>query len=191
MREEIHVKYKNQNWRDFLEEAGKRQSNKNKEEVKNTIKQYESGLKSAMRRYASDNCELLNECFDEYKRADSQKFSTEYYQLISEEYLDAILSVCKIMVITANPIEKAIFHSEIANSGQKICRIISGQNVYFIFKWGAYWVAHVHQGETGANKDMGANPTICDALNHFTPNVIISLGVAFGIDYTHKKSVMY
>lgn len=34
---------------------------------------------------------------------------------------------------------------------------------------------------------MGSNATINEALKHFTPNVIISLGIAFGIDYTTQN----
>jgi Nucleoside phosphorylase len=66
---------------------------------------------------------------------------------------------------------------------EKIRRIICGNTVFFILKWGRYWVAHVHQPETGSYKDMGSNTTIIDALQYFTPNVIVSLGIAFGIDY--------
>lgn len=48
-------------------------------------------------------------------------------------------------------------------------------------------MAHVHQNETGSYKDMGSNLTIAEALKHFTPNVIISLGIAFGIDYNSQE----
>lgn len=57
-----------------------------------------------------------------------------------------------------------------------------------MLKWGNYWVAHIHQVETGAYKDMGASRTVSEALKHFTPNVIISLGVAFEIDF-HTQNI--
>lgn len=187
--EKRHAKYTARNWGDFLDHASMRHNHDSiaGDGSSTEVEEYAENLKQAMRKYATDNCDALNECFENYKEGDSQEFFTKCYELADTEDLDAMLSKCKIMVITANPIEKAILHFEVAKSNRKICRILGKQNVYFFFKWEAYWVAHVHQGETGANKDMGANSTICDALAHFTPNIIISLGVAFGIDYTTQQ----
>lgn len=66
-------------------------------------------------------------------------------------------------------------------------RILCETTAYYIFKWGKYWIAHIHQSQTGAWKDMGTNFTMGDALKLFTPNVIISLGIAFGIDYNTQN----
>ena len=182
-----HAKYTARNWSDFLDHANVRHNSRNKDTSQKSIDEYAKNLKLAMQKYAEENRSTLDKCFANYKEGDSHKFSAKYYHSLDEEHLDAMLSTCKIMIITANQIEKAILHFEIAKNNKKIYRIISKQNAYYIFKWGAYWVAHVHQGETGANKDMGAYSTICNALAHFMPNLIISLGVAFGIDYTTQQ----
>lgn len=184
-----HPKYTARNWSDFLDHASMRHKCRKEDKPQKSVEEYAKSLKHAMRQYAEaeENCSVLHECLANSKEGDSETFFTEHYLSLDSEHLNAMLSTCTIMIITANQIEKAMLHFEVAQFNKKIYRIINGQNAYFIFRWGAYWVAHVHQGETGANKDMGANSTICDALAHFTPNIIISLGVAFGIDYTTQQ----
>ena len=88
------------------------------------------------------------------------------------------------MIITANPIERAVLHHKVVDYGSVIMtRVLCETTAYYVFKLGKYWIAHIHQSQTGAGKDMGTNFTVNDALKLFTPNVIISLGIAFGIDY--------
>lgn len=180
------VRYKSKNWCTFLDQAAARQTKSGSNEVQSEIETYKAQLTEFMRHYHSDSehSEELKSCYKEYEDAGTKEFNDKYYCTLDAKELDDALSMCAVMIVTANDIEKAILHSEIAKTGSKISRFIGRQNSYFIFKWGKYYVAHVHQGETGANKDMGTNSTICEALKHFTPNVIISLGVAFGIDYT-------
>lgn len=177
----IHGKYNSQKWISFLEKA---QQNKNSIEYDNDRNKF----LSLMRDYEQKNHEALTIYYNYYKEAISPDFYETHYVFLKEKKLRALLSQCKILVLTANPIEKAVFHfMMIRKSHRKIIRILNGNTVYFILKWGKYWVAHIHQSETGSYKNMGSNATINEALKHFTPNVIISLGVAFGIDYTTQN----
>ena len=174
-------KYTSPKWANFLEEAQNRKASKGYEE-------YKQEFLSFMREYADQHNEELDRHFKDYKTAISQDFFEQHYVLLAEKKLVSVLSRCKVMVLTANPIEKAIFHFMITErTNEKIRRIISGNTAYFVLKWGKYWVAHIHQTETGAHKNLGSNATIYEALKHFTPNVIISLGVAFGIDYRNQN----
>ena len=106
------------------------------------------------------------------------------YNRKDEDQLSKELIGCKILIITANDIEKNILHQQIIvqNPTQQIIRIIAGNVAYFIFHWGAYKVVHVHQHQIGANRDYGLRSTLTEVLNNFHPNVVFSLGVAFGID---------
>lgn len=158
-------------------------NSQNSEEIPKTYAEYKNAFVNHMREYDKEHSKSLNESLSHYEKAISSDFSDENYVFLKEKKLEDALSRCKVMVLTANPIEKAILHYEMVQKKQKIRRIISGTNAYFIFKWGKYWVAHIHQHETGSNKNLGTHATIYEALKHFTPNVIISLGVAFGIDY--------
>lgn len=183
--------YTSHKWADFLDEAQNRLDLGKYEDYKLKFLEF-------MQEYAKQHEEELNKYYNYYQTAKSQDFFEKHYVLLGEKKLESVLSRCKIMVLTANPIEKAIFHFMITKSNnekirttesnnEKIRRIISGNTAYYILKWGKYWVAHIHQTETGANKNLGSNATIYEALKHFTPNVIISLGIAFGINYKNQN----
>lgn len=174
-------RYGKSEWNEFLREA--KETQRFSEDSRN--REYRIHLTSFMRDYYYEKQELLDSHYEQYKTAISEDFFDEHYMLLDERKMKAVLSQCKVMVITANLIEKAILHLCIINKNplEKIRRIICGNNIYFVLKWGKYWVAHVPQTETGAYKDFGTNATIYEATKHFTPNVILSLGVAFGIDY--------
>ena len=88
------------------------------------------------------------------------KYAGEYEDAINEEYVNKLyynsrplslryaLHSCKIMVITANPVELAILHSRMAKrNSRKIRKIVAGNVVYFTFRWGEYEVVHLHQLE--------------------------------------------
>lgn len=172
----IKSKYTQQKWAEFLDQAEKRRDT--------SYEDYKEQFIDSMHGFASVHESNLNKCLSCYKEAISSSFCEKNYALISEKKLRTILSRCKVMILTANPIEKAILHYMIASqTKERIRRIICGNTAYFVFKWGEYWIAHVHQTQMGATRDMGTNATIHDALKYFTPNVIFSLGVAFGIDY--------
>lgn len=141
-----------------------------------------------MRKYEEENENELMKCLHYYNIATSKEFFENSYLLLDSREMKSVLSKCNVMILTANPIEKAVFHYIMFKKSQKkIIRILCGNTAYFVLKWDKYWVAHVHQTETGAHKNLGANNTIYEALKYFTPNVIISLGVAFGIDYLSQN----
>lgn len=178
-----HGKYTIQKWDDYLDRVATRM------EQNAPDNRYRNEFISHMRNYEKEHGKELSEAYNCYKNAISCGFIEKWYELIDEKELKCMLTRCKVMVITANPIEKAVLHSCVTSNGQnkKIIRIICGTNAYFIFKWGAYWVAHIHQPQTGSYKDLGMNTTVNEALKHFKPNVILSLGVAFGIDFESQN----
>ncbi len=184
MEEKVNIekgKYSRDEWSEFLEEARCRRNSESKEESYND---YKNEFIEFMREYAKLNKQELKESLEYYEEATSTDFFNKHYTTLNEMYIKSELSKCKVMIMTANPIEKAVLHHKIIeNEKIKITRILCETTVYYIFKWKKYWIAHIHQSQTGAEKDMGTNATIRDALNYFIPNVIISLGIAFGIDY--------
>ena len=184
-------KYNTQKWGLFLENAIKRQKITSDRQVENEdyetpheYQKYKNEFIGKMKQFQQNNMDILDEHLNMYEQAISNDFFESHYVLLNEKRIKSVLSRCKVMILTANPIEKALFHYMIVHkSNGKIRRILCDNNAYFILKWGKYWVAHIHQTETGAYKNLGSNATIYEALKYFTPNVIISLGVAFGIDY--------
>lgn len=175
-------KYNRQKWKSFLDEAGKRTENEK------DYKNYEDSFLAFMREYEEKKKDDLEASLKYYKDATTTDFFNSHYISLNEKHIKFALARCKVMIITANPIEKAVLHHKIVDYGSIIMtRILCETTAYYIFKWGKYWVAHIHQSQTGAWKDMGTNFTIGDALKLFTPNVIISLGIAFGIDYNTQN----
>jgi len=180
-------RYNPAKWKEFLAQIDNRQHDKR---VYDT---YREDLKHSLRsqthvRYSHKQMIPLTHYFDYYKKATSVDFDNENYLKLDEKNLKVALSQCKVLVLTANPVEKAVFHYLIRQqTREKIRRILCDDAVYFILRWGKYWVAHVQQIETGAYKDYGTNTALHKALTHFTPNVIFSLGVAFGIDFNSQK----
>lgn len=195
-------KYTLEDWKKYLNEANQRINSK-----KNLYKKYRNELKRFMRGYAIENEESLDNAYSKYNEAKSTEFFNKHYEHLEDGDIEKVLKQCKIMVLTANPIEKAILHHHIIYNGSddqtlnekaenqvdktsntnKIKRIIHENNAYYVFKWGHYWVAHIHQQQTGSYKDYGLFATVTEALHYFKPNVILSIGVAFGIDYTKQK----
>lgn len=177
----VQGKYNPQKWASFLIKAQQNDLPSDYDNDREKFLMY-------MRNYEERNGRALDLYYSYYKKAISPDFFEKHYVLLREDKLRGLLAQCKVMILTANPIEKAIFHyMMIEKSRRKIIRILNNNTVYFILKWGKYWVAHIHQNETGAYKNMGSNATINEALKQFAPNVIISLGVAFGIDYTTQN----
>lgn len=188
--EGIMGKYSLKNWEQYLNEAEERINKQSSElQAAPNYDDYKSAFINHMMKYEENHSKELDKYYNYYREAISPEFFSKHYVLLNEKRIKRVLSRCKVMVLTANPIEKAVFHHMIVEqTPEKIRRIICGNTVFFVLKWGRYWVAHVHQTETGAYKNMGSSATINDALKYFTPNVIISLGVAFGIDY-HTQSI--
>lgn len=170
--------YNKKDWAKFLKDADNRRNEKNC-----TYNDYIEDFKTYMRALDIKNELCLETSWDYYTEAKSHEFFNKYYITKEEKYFKRILPICKILVLTANPIERAVLHHKVVDSGSYVMvRSICNKTAFFIFKWGKYWVAHIHQGQTG-DKDLGTSNTINEALKYFTPNVIISLGIAFGIDY--------
>lgn|GEM_PF-3912536 len=52
---------------------------------------------------------------------------------------------------------------------------------YYFFNWGNYKAVYVWAGDTGAHTRAGSSWTLRKIFERFTPKVVFSLGVAFGI----------
>ena len=174
-------KYDKNDWTVFLKGARERRETDNY-----SYKDYENKFKEYIRDQISteENANTLKKSRLYYRDAIAGDYFNENYVSLEDKYIKRILPICKLLIITANPIERAVLHHKVTDSGSCVLiRSICNTTAFYVFKWGKYWVVHIHQGDTGAEKDLGTSIAINEALKYFTPNVIISLGVAFGIDY--------
>lgn len=131
----------------------------------------------------------LDHLFDYLQTKNLVAVADDMYILKDETELKKELKGCKVLIVTANDIERNILHYKIRGDrkDQKIIRIIFENVAYFIFQWGKYKVAHVHQHQKGGYRDRGMRRTLEEVFSVFRPNVVFSMGVAFGIDPTTQN----
>lgn len=131
----------------------------------------------------------LDHLFDYLQTKNLVAVADDMYILKDETELKKELKGCKVLIVTANENERDILHYRIARECKepKITRIIYRNVAYFIFHWGAYKVAHVHQHEMGSDRNGGMRRTLEEVFSIFRPNVVFSMGVAFGIDPTTQN----
>lgn len=90
----------------------------------------------------------------------------------------------KILVLTANDIERQIlFYYFSEERKQTIIKIPYEGLVYSFFKINNINVVHVESENTGSFTRRGSADTLKKAIKIVKPSVIISAGVAFGLDY--------
>lgn len=172
-------KYSHHEWNSFIDQANERIHTDSYDE-------YYKEYTNTMNLYFRKNRKNLDESYQSYKEALSTDFLNDYYQRIDETELDKALRRCKIMVLTFDPIEKAILHYHIIKSFDKKYnsnnpKILFESEYYYIFKWGEYWIAHFHQQQIEAFNRV--HEQTVGMLECFRPNVIFSIGVVFGIDF--------
>lgn len=140
-----------------------------------------------MKRDIHDN--HLDHLFDYLQTNNLVTSAKQMYIFKDETELLKELKGCKVLIVTANENERDILHYRIARDSKepKITRIIFGNVAYFVFQWGKYKVAHVHQHQMGSNRDLGMRKTLEEVFSIFRPNVVFSMGVAFGIDPTTQN----
>ncbi len=102
--------------------------------------------------------------------------------------INMYLSEIKIMIITANQIERdSLFAYFSRNSLHHIIKIAKENLVYSFFKIGENKVVHIEPTSTGAYTHGGAASAISEAIKIVKPSIIISLGVAYGANYEENE----
>lgn len=118
-----------------------------------------------------------------------RKESNKKLNIIREQKgnLNKYLSNVKVMVITANEIEKtSLFAYAYKHNHTPFVQIGKNNNVYTIFAFSSMIVAHV-EIDAGSNSHGGASDIIKKAIKDINPSIIIVLGVAFGCDYNKTE----
>ncbi len=93
-------------------------------------------------------------------------------------------SKIKILILTATDIERQILFTYFSEVGyQKIIKIPYEGLVYSFFKINDINVAHIESENTGSFSKRGSADTLKKAFKALKPSVVISVGIAFGLDY--------
>lgn len=98
------------------------------------------------------------------------------------------LSEVKIMIITANEIERdTLFAYFSTRNSDRIIKIAKNNIVYSFFWIRDNMVVHVEPSSIGADTHGGSASAVLDAIKIVKPNIVISLGVAFGANYKENE----
>ena len=136
-------RYDKNDWADFLKSARER-----RETYAYQYKEYEYKFKEYIRNQISteENVDTLKKARSYYRDAINENYFNKNYVSIEDKYIKRILPICDMLIITANPIERAVLHHKVIDSGSCVLiRSICNTTAFYVFKWGKYWVVHIHQ----------------------------------------------
>lgn len=104
------------------------------------------------------------------------------YRIEKSYKLNMYLSNVKIMIITANEIERDTLFAFFAKNTRYCIKKIGRGNLIFSFiKIGSNDVVHIEPTSTGSYTKGGTGRIIKKAIKIAKPNIVISAGVAFGL----------
>ena len=118
------------------------------------------------------------------------KFNTEMVERkLSFSDLDGMLEDYAVLILTANPIEQNILTCKLyqemnadASNKEKLCEIYADGCVYQFAIVRNVKIVHMHPNSTSSFTVGGSANAVRSALERFRPKLVVSLGVAFGID---------
>lgn len=147
--------------------------------------QMESEVLKELCRFYDDSKEWI----EDYS-AYAIKFNTEMVERkLSFSDLDGMLEDYTVLILTANSIEQNILtcklyyemNADVANN-EKLREIYADGCVYQFATIRNINIVHMHPNSTSSFTVGGSANAVRSALNRFRPKLVISLGVAFGID---------
>lgn len=156
--------------------------NKDAKDMENeTIKEK---ISSKVIKFYDDNIDILGKA--KAFRINSIQEIDFIYEKSSK--INMYLSEVKIMIITANQIERdSLFSYFLRDSLHHIIKIAKGNLVYSFFKIGENKVVHIEPTNIGSYTHGGAASAVSEAIGIVKPSIILSLGVAYGADYEENE----
>lgn len=162
------------------------------------IEKHEDALEKQIHKCVMDFYNLhhaqIAASYNQYKESNTPKFYKRAYNSIDKEEFEKRIHSKPILVLTANMVELGTLHAWIYNYNQdgktnrkEISVFKRGDITYYIFEWHAHTVINVPLGTIGSNTEKGSSIMIRKILQDFTPWLILSLGVGFGIDHLEQK----
>lgn len=120
----------------------------------------------------------------------ASKFCTEMVERnLSFSDLNGVLEDYSVLILTANPIEQNILTRKLyqesninVTNKEKLCEIYADGCVYQFATVQNVKIVHIHPNSTSSFTVGGSANAVRSALERFRPKLVVSLGVAFGID---------
>lgn len=147
-------------------------------------------------KFKKDICEfyITNKkyCDLNYDSVEDNKMINIYTDVVDKEEINSLYTMVSVVILTANKYEKNILHiNQFHKTNEQIKRIglsllpnaeRKEETYAYFFKWGNYYVLHVHAQHTGSYT-IGGSADITRYLltnQYISPTVVISLGICFG-----------
>lgn len=128
-------------------------------------------------------CQKNKKLLKTAKRFRKGKGNLIEYKWDKSKNINKYLFNVKIMIITVNEIERqTLFAFFAGNKGYRIVRISRKNITYSFLKINGHEIVHV-ESDAGSYTRGGASSVIKEAKKVVKPGIVISLGVAFGINY--------
>lgn len=155
---------------------GTKDMSKNNSNKKDKNKVKKEKISQSVADFIKENGELLD-YVDYFRKSYNQK---KFVKVEKKGKLYKYLSETKIMIITANEIEKtSLFAYAFKHNKTPFVQIGVENIVYTFFALGAMVVTHV-EINAGSNSHGGSSDVIKKIMRTAKPNIVILLGVAFG-----------
>lgn len=108
---------------------------------------------------------------------------------IDKKELNERLRFCKTLILTANSIEGIILTRLLMrlNNGRQLDRITADKRLYQFAEVENHKIVHIWPDDVSSFTQHGAFKALSDAFKRFSPERVISLGVAFGADATAQQ----
>lgn len=147
----------------------------NKKKINNIKK---GKISQSVTEFVKDNQELLN-YVNEFRKSNNCK---KYVKVERKKMLYKYLSNTKVMIVTANEIEKtSLFAYAYEHNKTPFVQIGMKDTVYTFFAFSSMVVAHI-EINAGSYSQGGSADVIKKVMKKAKPNIVILLGVAFGCD---------
>ena len=135
-------------------------------------------------RFINNYGDLLQKA-KKYRKQQTKSISYIYE---SHKKINMYLSEVRIMIITANEIEReTLFAYFCENSQHRIVKIAKENIVYSFFYIGNNKVVHIEPANIGAYAHGGAADAIQESVEIVNPNIIVSVGVAYGANFKNNE----
>lgn len=104
------------------------------------------------------------------------------YKEVDDLFIPKHRSKFNLLIVTATATEKETLHKYLRPlPGQsKILKIQIGKHTYFVGQFGAFYAVHVACNEMGSTGRSSSIVTTSDAINVWSPSVVLMVGIAFG-----------
>ncbi len=153
------------------------------EREKLTIEQ----VKEQVKNFYNENENDIKNSYALYQNYITHEFYQNSYTSLNEKYLQEKLKNYPILILTANSVETGVLHAWLKKENETIEKLSHRDITYYFFRWREYNIVNVWAGTTGSNTEHGSSWTLRKIFEDYTPKLVLSLGVAFGISPDTQK----